>query len=83
MQHNDSSDWDLSYNKSFTMDRTIKVVDQPLSSNLASSYANQSTISNKIDTVGTWVLPSKDLEGYVSEFTDKGFIIDTTKRNWR
>jgi hypothetical protein len=64
--------------KSFAMNGTIKAVNQPLSSNLASSYANQSTISNKIDTVGTYVLPSKDLEGYVSEFTDKGFIIENT-----
>ena len=55
----------------FVMDGEI-VVDQP------SSTPNSSSSSNSnIDTVGTYMVPTQDIDTYLSELTDRGFIINS------
>ena len=64
--------------KSFAMNGTITIIDQPFSSDLSSAFPNQNTSSNyKIETVGAYVLAAMEMEKYISKFTSKGFVIDT------
>lgn len=57
----------------FVMNGTINVVDQV---NLLTD-ADASGAVNP-DTVGTYMVPAKDLDQYVSDLTSKGFTIDST-----
>jgi plastocyanin len=59
---------------SFVMNGTLNVVDQ------ASSLAGgtDAAAAGNPDTVGTFMVPAKDLDQYVSTLTSKGFTIDST-----
>jgi hypothetical protein len=59
------------------MNGTITIIDRPFSSNLTSAFPDQNTSSNnKIETVGAYV-STIELEKYISEFTSKGFVLDS------
>jgi hypothetical protein len=57
----------------FVMNGTINVVNQtfPLTNSNATGAANP-------DTLGTYMVPAKDLDQYISTLTSKGFTIDST-----
>ena len=58
---------------SFVMNGTIEVV------NPGNSLANTAaTRTSSTDTVGTLMVPAKDLDQYISTLTSKGFTIDST-----
>jgi plastocyanin len=58
----------------FVMDGEIIVVDQPSSSTIPNS---SSSSNNNIDTVGTYMVPTQDIDTYLSELTDRGFVINS------
>jgi|SRR5215207_2605565 len=45
----------------------------PFSSNNTTVFSSK----NNIDTVGTYMVPTQDLDAYVSELTDRGFVINS------
>ena len=51
--------------------------------NMSSSNSNANTTTfnlganNNVDTIGTYMVPTQDLETYISELTDKGFVINS------
>ena len=53
------------------------MIESSLSSNGTSNNVNSSA-SNNFDTVGTYMVPAKDVEKYVSQFKERGFNIDGT-----
>ena len=58
----------------FVMDGEIIVVDQPSSSTIPNSSPSS---NNNIDTVGTYMVPTQDIDTYLSELTDRGFVINS------
>jgi plastocyanin len=64
---------------SYVMNGTIRVINQsnPLIPAFSSSNTNATTGVNP-DTVGTMMVPAKDLDQYVSTLTSKGLNIDST-----
>ncbi len=62
--------------KGFVMTGTVKVVNQPSASSLASTTTN----SSKIDTVGAYMVPARTVDQYVSEFKSHGFGIDSMQQ---
>jgi plastocyanin len=72
----------------FVMNGTIDVIDQvnsltstiPANSSSSSSNTNTATASTEVkpDTVGTLMVPAKDLDQYISTLTSKGLNIDST-----
>lgn len=58
---------------SFVMNGTINIINQanPLTN-------SNSTGATNPDTVGTYMVPAKDLDQYISTLTSKGFTIDST-----
>jgi plastocyanin len=56
----------------FVMNGTINV------NNQANSLGNTNTAAVNPDTVGTYMVPAKDLDTYISTLTSKGFNIDST-----
>ena len=70
-------------NPHFVMSGAITVVNQSLSLSLSGNEyplaLNKLKSKNGvIDTIGSFMAPSKDLAKYVTELTDKGFHVDTT-----
>ena len=75
------------------MNGTIPVLNQPssLSANKQNSTANSTTNSN-VDTVGTYMVPAKDLSKDIAALTNGGLSVDSIlyiqrctrrrKRNW-
>ena len=72
----------------FVMQGEITVVNQPTSTtsfnnivdrNLSSSSNNTTVFNliNNIDTVGTYMVPTQDVDMYASELTDRGLIINS------
>lgn len=57
---------------SFVMNGTINAIDQ------VNPLTNANATSVNPDTVGTYMVPAKDLDQYVSTLTSKGFTIDST-----
>lgn len=67
----------------FTMSGTISVINQSLTlspslNNGSVAYPELKTKNSEIDTVGSFMAPSKDLLKYVKELKGKGFRIDST-----
>jgi plastocyanin len=64
----------------FVMNGTINVIDQvnSLSSTNATASAPAAPGAVNPDTVGTYMIPAKDLNQYISTLTSKGFNIDST-----
>ncbi len=58
---------------SFVMNGTIEVINQA-----NSQIGTNTTTAGSPDTVGTFMVPSKDLGQYVSALNSKGFIVDST-----
>lgn len=56
--------------KGFVMRGDIKVIDQP-------NNPNPNSNSN-IDSLGVFMVPTKDIDKYTKDFTGKGFTIDST-----
>lgn len=56
--------------KGFVMTGDVKVIDQPNKLNTNSSESPES--------VGVFMVPTKDIDDYTTDFTDKGFSIDST-----
>jgi hypothetical protein len=78
----------------FVMEGQITVVDQPqpLRTTISSSASptrsltssnntvfNLQTANHNIDTIGTFMVPTQDIETYVSQLVDRGFVIDSTR----
>jgi plastocyanin len=59
---------------SFVMNGTINVINQVESL----SNTNATTPSQASDSVGIYMVPSKDLDQYITALTSKGFSIDST-----
>jgi plastocyanin len=57
---------------SFVMNGTINAVDQ------VNPLSNSNATGANPDTVGTYMVPSKDLDQHISTLTSKGFTIDST-----
>jgi hypothetical protein len=58
----------------FVMDGEIIVVDQPSSKTTPNSFSSS---NNNIGTVGTYMVPTQDIDTYLSELTDRGFVINS------
>lgn len=56
--------------KGFIMKGDVRVVDQP---NKLNTNSNNST-----ESVGVFMVPTKDIDDYTKDFTDKGFSIEST-----
>jgi len=66
---------------SFVMNGTIRVINQPntlMGSIPAFSSSDTNATGVNPDTVGTTMVPAKDLDQYVSTLTSKGLSIDST-----
>ena len=76
----------------FVMEGQITVVDQPLRATISSSSSptrgltssnntvfNLQTANHNIDTIGTFMVPTQEIETYVSQLVDRGFVIDSTR----
>ncbi|MGC2428682.1 MAG: hypothetical protein WA421_16735 [Nitrososphaeraceae archaeon] len=63
----------------FEMNGTITVLNQPssLSANKQNSTANSTTNSN-VDTVGTYMVPAKDLSKDIAALTNGGLSVDSS-----
>lgn len=66
--------------KGFVMRGDIKVIDQPYFLNSSANKAILPPVvaDNNIETVGVFMVPTKDIDDYVQDFRDKGFSIDST-----
>ena len=64
--------------KGFVMKGEVKVIDQP-NKLLPSKISNNNPSANKdIQTIGVYMVPTKEVETYISDFQKKGFSIDST-----
>lgn len=64
---------------SFVMNGTINVINQVESlSNTNATTTTTTTPSQASDSVGIYMVPSKDLDQYITALTSKGFSIDST-----
>ena len=64
--------------KGFVMKGEVKVIDQP-NELLPSKISNNNPSANKdIQTIGVYMVPTKEVETYISDFQKKGFSIDST-----
>jgi hypothetical protein len=61
------------YEEGFVMTGNLEVVDQPQASSLV-----QGNATNPVDTVGTLMVPTQDIQSYTSDLESRGFTIDST-----
>lgn len=68
--------------KGFVMKGEVKVVDQSnklLPSNISNNNSTRPNVNKEdIQTIGVYMVPTKDLDSYISDFQNKGFSIDST-----
>lgn len=55
------------------IDGTITVINQP------ESLKPSSPKSSSVDTVGTLMMPTQDIQTYIADLQKRGFAIDTSK----